>query len=82
MSYQILIIKIGSRSQKALRVQEVLTQHGCTIKTRLGLHEVSPDYCAEDGLVILELTGAKEEVEKLKQDLEKLEGVSTRYLEI
>jgi hypothetical protein len=82
MSYQILIVKIGSRSNQALRVQEILTRHGCAIKTRLGLHEVSPDYCAEDGLVILELTGKKEEVEKLKQELEKLENVSTRYVEI
>ncbi|MEN3185188.1 MAG: hypothetical protein ABDK94_08465 [Atribacterota bacterium] len=80
--YQILVIKIETRSSKALKVQEVLTKHGCTIKTRLGLHEVSPDYCAEDGLVILELSGKQEEVEKLQQDLEKLEGVTVRYIEI
>lgn len=82
MMYQILIVKIESRSNQALKVQEVLTKHGCAIKTRLGLHEVSPNYCAEDGLVILELSGKKEEIDKLRQDLEKLEGVTVRYIEI
>lgn len=82
MMYQILIVKIESRSSQALKVQEALTKHGCTIKTRLGLHEVSPDYCAEDGLVILELSGKREEIDKLQHDLEKLEGVTVRYIEI
>ncbi|NSW75229.1 MAG: hypothetical protein HPY68_00360 [Candidatus Atribacteria bacterium] len=82
MMYQILIVKIESRSNQALKVQEVLTKHGCAIKTRLGLHEVSPNYCAEDGLVILELSGKKEEIDKLQQDLEKLEGVTVRYIEV
>lgn len=82
MSYQILLIKIGSRSNQALSVQEALTRHGCAIKTRLGLHEVSPDYCAEDGLVILELTKDTEEITKLRGELEKLPGVVTQYIEI
>lgn len=82
MMYQILIVKIESRSNQALKVQEVLTKHGCAIKTRLGLHEVSPNYCAEDGLVILELSGKKEEIDTLQQDLEKLEGITVRYIEI
>ncbi|MDI3542643.1 MAG: hypothetical protein PWP57_246 [Candidatus Atribacteria bacterium] len=82
MAYQIMVVKIGARSHQALKVQEYLTKHGCNIKTRLGLHETSPEYCAEDGLVILELTGKKEENEQLKKELESLEGVTVQYLEI
>ncbi|MDI3524876.1 MAG: hypothetical protein PWP60_175 [Candidatus Atribacteria bacterium] len=80
--YRLLILKIAARSQQAPQVQEILTQFGCNIKTRLGLHEASPEYCAEDGLVILELTGKQEEIEQLKERLQKLEGVTARYLEI
>ena len=82
MTYQIMIVKIGARSHQALKVQECLTKHGCNIKTRLGLHETSPEYCAEDGLIILELAGKKEENEQLKKELESLEGVTVHYLEI
>jgi len=80
--YRLLILKIAARSQQAPRVQEILTQFGCNIKTRLGLHEASPEYCAEDGLVILELTGKQEEIEQLKERLHKLEGVTAHYLEV
>ena len=82
MAYQIMIVKIEARSHRAPKVQECLTRYGCNIKTRLGLHETSPEYCAEDGLVILELTGKKEENEQLKKELESLEGVTVQYLEI
>ncbi|MGB4691230.1 MAG: hypothetical protein WBH59_02680 [Atribacterales bacterium] len=82
MAYQIMIVKIEARSHQAPKVQECLTRYGCNIKTRLGLHETSPEYCAEDGLVILELTGKKEENEQLKKELESLEGVTVQYLEI
>ena len=77
-----MIVKIGARSHQAPKVQECLTKYGCNIKIRLGLHETSPEYCAEDGLVILELTGKKEENEQLKKELESLEGVTVQYLEI
>jgi len=82
MSYRILIVKVFTRSRQAPRVQEILTRHGCAIRTRLGLHEVSPDYCAEDGLIILELTGDSNEIAALQKDLETLEGVSTKLVEI
>jgi len=77
-----MIVKIEARSHQAPKVQECLTRYGCNIKTRLGFHETSPEYCAEDGLVILELTGKKEENEQLKKELESLEGVTVQYLEI
>jgi len=82
MAHKLLIIKIGARSNQATKVQEILTKHGCSIRTRLGLHETSPNYCAEDGLVILELADNAEDVQALKGDLEKLPGVTVQYLEI
>ncbi len=82
MAHKLLIVKIGGRSHQATQVQESLTKHGCSIRTRLGLHETSPNYCAEDGLVILELANNPDDIEALKSDLEKLPGVTVHYLEI
>jgi hypothetical protein len=82
MAHKLLIVKIEARSNQATKVQEVLTKHGCSIRTRLGLHETSPNYCAEDGLVILELADNQEDIQALRNDLDKLPGVTAQYLEL
>ena len=61
MNRTVLLILIESRMQAAVKVQEVLTKFGCLIKTRLGLHDVGPNICAETGLIFLELFGEKNE---------------------
>jgi len=71
----ILGIQIGHREAEAVKVQELLTKHGCIIKTRLGLHEAG-NLCSSKGLVILEfIPGNDKEVEQLKVELEKLDEV-------
>lgn len=76
----IMGIKIGDRVNNSKAVQGILTEYGCTIKTRLGLHEVSKDGCARAGLIILELVGDMSNWEKLKNDLEKLDGVEVQEM--
>ena len=63
----VLGIRIEDRVKEAGEVQKVLTKFGCSIKTRLGLHEVSNDFCSSSGLILLELTGPKDEQEKLHE---------------
>ena len=41
METTIMAVTIDPRSVHAPQAQTVLTKHGCIIKTRLGLHEVS-----------------------------------------
>lgn len=57
----ILGIKIEDRMKEAGEVQKLLSRYGCSIKTRLGLHEVAGDYCSTSGLIILELAGPAED---------------------
>ena len=57
----IMGIKIGDRVNNSKVVQEILTEYGCSIKTRLGLHEVGNDGCSRAGLIILELVGYSKE---------------------
>ena len=77
----VLGIKIEDRIKEAGEVQKVLTKFGCSIKTRLGLHEVSSDYCSTSGLIILELTGPKDDQVELHNSLQKIAGVVIRKME-
>lgn len=71
----IMGLAVESRNREAPKLQEVLTKHGCIIKTRLGLHEVAADNCSQEGVIVLLLSGKDEEVEELKNDIGKIEGV-------
>ena len=77
---RILGVLITDRKKEAGDVQKVLTQYGCSIKTRLGLHEASDEHCSNEGLILLELTGDYAEMDKLEQDLEKIEGTQTKKM--
>lgn len=77
----IMAVVISKRSAEAVKVQEVLTKHGCIIKLRVGLHEAG-EVCADDGLVLLHLCGTKKEVAALKADLAKIKGVKARTMEV
>ncbi len=76
----ILGIHITDRVKEVSDVQEILTKFGCTIKTRLGLHEVREDFCAGSGLILLELTGNREEFIKLENELLKIEGLVVKKM--
>ena len=76
----ILGIHITDRVKEVSDVQSILTKFGCTIKTRLGLHEVKDDFCARSGLIILELTGPREEFVKLENELHKVDGLAVKKM--
>ena len=76
----ILGIHITDRVNKVSDVQAVLTKFGCTIKTRLGLHEVVDDFCSRDGIILLELTGYREEYFKLENELLKIDGLEVKKM--
>jgi len=78
----IMGIEVGHREEDALKVQKLLSEHGCCIKTRLGLHEVSGTQCSSTGLILLEFVGGKEaEVAQLEQELSALATVKVRKME-
>ncbi len=80
--YTIMGVLVNQRSKKAPDVQEVLTKAGCIIKVRLGLHEASDNACSEEGLILLQLTGSREENQQLQNDLNAIPGVKAEKLEI
>lgn len=84
MSTIIMGIKVEHRHAEATEVQGLLTEYGCFIKTRLGLHNASDDreVCSENGLILLEfIENCKTEVDELTKKLEVLKGVHVRLME-
>ncbi|MCX7748104.1 MAG: hypothetical protein N2645_14650 [Clostridia bacterium] len=79
--YNVMAVLINHRTKKAIGVQEVLTKHGCIIKMRLGLHETG-DFCSEGGLVILQLCGTGEQIAALEADLNAIDGVKAKNMNI
>ena len=79
--YNIMALIIHPRSQKAVNVQKVLTEHGCKIKMRLGLHEAG-DACSEEGLVLLQGCGEQDQIKALEDDLNRMEGVTAKTMSI
>jgi hypothetical protein len=78
----IMAVLLAQRVNSAVEVQNVLTKHGCMIRMRLGLHETSKDYCAEDGLILLQLCGLPEEYAALAAELSALAGVRVKTLSL
>jgi len=82
MKKTILLILIGNRKESAVKVQQILTGWGCTIKTRLGLHDGVLDNCSDSGLLILEICGTDEQNQELARKVSVLPGVSSKLVEL
>jgi hypothetical protein len=77
----VLGIAVANRNNKAPEVQGILTKYGCSIKTRVGLHQVESDYCSNSGVILVELVGDKDEHNKLISDLESLGDIKIKKME-
>lgn len=84
MSKIIMGISISSRNEDAVKVQKLLSEYGCYIKTRLGLHNATDDrtHCSDDGLILLEfIQDGDAEANELKSKLEQLGSITTKIME-
>ncbi|HNX15064.1 MAG TPA: hypothetical protein PK854_07745 [Oscillospiraceae bacterium] len=80
--YYVIGVRMDNRVNNAVKFQETLTKNGCKLRARIGLHEVSEESCSNDGLIILQPCGKKEEVEQLVHDLNKLEGITAKLMDL
>lgn len=80
-SISIVGIQINNRNKEAGDLQKVLSEHGCTIKTRLGLHEVVANNCSESGLILLELAGPNAARDELFKALNGIEGITVKRMD-
>jgi hypothetical protein len=76
----VLGVHITDRIHHAHAVQDLLTQYGCCIKTRIGLHEVSEKFCSPNGLLLLEMAGGEKPIFELIDKLKAVEGVDIQQM--
>jgi hypothetical protein len=76
----ILGLHITNRTNKVSAVQSVLSKFGCSIKTRLGLHDMKEGQNSSCGIVLLELTGNPEEFYKLENELLRIDGLDVKKM--
>ena len=81
--YQIMAVRILDRGKSAVEVQRVLTEHGCSILTRLGLHDQpTPGTCSPSGLLVLQLCCDAATSEGLEKKLNALDGVKAKLVDL
>ena len=78
----IMVVLVSKRSKAAVEVQKLLTEWGCSIKTRLGIHDGVGNQCSDSGLIILEMVGEAAKISELKTKLSALDGVDVKLVEL
>ncbi len=81
MSHKLIVVAVEHRREEAEMLQKVLTEHGCKVKTRLGLHEAG-DICSDEGLIILQLASDEPEAKEFLNDLNALKGVRAKLIDL
>jgi hypothetical protein len=76
----ILAVHITDRVHHVPDVQNVLTEYGCSIRTRLGLHEAREGFCSPNGVIILEMTDDEKTTDELMNRLNGIEGVEVKKI--
>ena len=76
----IMGLHITNRVQHVAPIQHLLTEYGCSIRTRLGLHEVEKDFCSPNGVLLLEMTDDRNNADELMTKLNKIEGIESKIM--
>ena len=58
----IIGIQILNRTEDATKLQEILTNYGCLIKTRIGLHDMGEYKCLNYGIVLIQVVDKINEI--------------------
>lgn len=81
--FTVMAIKLSGRNEIATKVQGVLTEYGCIIHTRLGLHNQESNSCSRDGLILLNLIAEnKDQISNLEKELVSIDGVTVKIITI
>ena len=73
----ILGVHVAQRTKHTAKVQKILSDYGCSIRTRLGLHEATENICSPNGLILLEVVNKASE---LAAALAKVPGVTVKKM--
>jgi hypothetical protein len=72
-------IHVSERTKNVPALQACLSKYGCSIRTRLGIHDASDTTCATCGILLVDVIG--DEAEAFYADLKALEGVDVQRMD-
>jgi hypothetical protein len=81
MGQKVVVIGVKHRREEADKLQKLLTEHGCEVKARLGLHEAGT-VCSDEGLIILQLVPDDPLGESMVEELNNLDGITAKMVEV
>lgn len=58
----IIGITLDNRQEQAVKFQEIITLYGCSIRTRIGLHNIGEYKCVNNGIILLEVVDKINEI--------------------
>jgi len=73
-------VHLTNRVKHAGMVQEIFTQFGAHIRTRLGLHDVGPQGASPSGVIVLDVTGDDRALDRMTERLCAIEGVEVQRM--
>ena len=76
----IIGIGIENRKETAKTVQDILTEFGCDIKTRLGLNDYKEEECSYKGLILVDVPNRERALE-LKNKLNNINNLTIKEME-
>jgi len=76
----VLGLLVTDRIKNVPGLQKVLSECGCNIKTRLGLHDTNETFCSASGLLLLELFGEEHAQAEVERKLSSVEGVQLQKM--
>ncbi len=76
----VLGVHLSNRITEAPPFQELITQYGCNIRTRIGLHDVADGYCSTAGLILLDMVGDEACINELEMKLKEFEGLDVQKM--
>ena len=73
-------VHVNDRVHHVPDVQKLLSEYGCYIKTRIGLHHVDENACSPRGLILLEMFGDEAKCQELAAKLTATDGVEVQQM--
>ena len=71
--------RLNNRVNTSQNLQKILTEHGCSIKTRIGIHEVENGACSPNGIILLEVIN-EDKAKSLINDLKTIEHIEIQSM--
>ena len=75
----IIGLKLNNRIETSSQLQDILSDFGCYIKTRIGLHDVHNNVCKENGIILLEIINTQM-VPILQKALCSIDGIELQQM--